>query len=161
MPITDHIDSLSGESTFGETCWSPLGHAFRIWVMLILLSFLSRALSFAKKNKIHLQSWRLCGVQGPISRLREYNYLRSIWAEAVGNESGARVLWRDNGEIEVFGISAINRILGCGGRSSDYFGRSLGGCRNCRACDGWDYQGISRQMDWVFIIELSQNIYHS
>jgi purine-nucleoside phosphorylase len=62
-------------------------------------------------NKIHLHRGVYAGVQGPnLETPAEYNYLRSIGADAVGMSTVPEVIVARQMGIEIFGISAITDL---------------------------------------------------
>jgi purine-nucleoside phosphorylase len=110
MMITDHIDLFPDNPLRGKHEES-FGPRFPDMSDAYSSELISRALGFAKRNKIHLHKGVYAGVPGPnLETPAEYKYLRSIGADAVGMSTVPEVLVARQMGIEVFGISAITDL---------------------------------------------------
>lgn len=110
MMITDHIDLFPDNPLRGKHEES-FGPRFPDMSDAYSSELISRALGFAKQNKIHLHRGVYAGVAGPnLETPAEYKYLRSIGADAVGMSTVPEVLVARQMGIEVFGISAITDL---------------------------------------------------
>ena len=110
MLITDHIDLFPENPLRGKHI-EAFGPRFPDMSDAYSSELLIRALGFAKMNKIHLHRGVYAGVQGPnLETPAEYNYLRSIGADAVGMSTVPEVIVARQMGIEIFGISAITDL---------------------------------------------------
>jgi purine-nucleoside phosphorylase len=110
MLITDHIDLFPENPLRGKHI-EAFGPRFPDMSDAYSSVLLNRALNFAKANNIYLHSGIYAGVQGPnLETPAEYNYLRSIGADAVGMSTVPEVIVARQMGIEVFGISAITDL---------------------------------------------------
>jgi len=110
MLITDHIDLFPENPLRGKHI-EAFGPRFPDMSDAYSSELISRALGFAKQNGIRLHRGVYAGVQGPnLETPAEYNYLRSIGADAVGMSTVPEVIVARQMGIEVFGISAITDL---------------------------------------------------
>ncbi len=110
MLITDHIDLFPENPLRGKHI-EAFGPRFPDMSDAYSSDLISRALGFAKQANIHLHKGVYAGVQGPnLETPAEYNYLRSIGADAVGMSTVPEVIVARQMGMEVFGISAITDL---------------------------------------------------
>lgn len=110
MVITDHIDLFPEKPLRGKHV-ADFGPRFPDMSDAYSSDLVSMALGFARKNSINLHRGVYAGVQGPnLETPAEYNYLRSIGADAVGMSTVPEVIVARQMGIEVFGISAITDL---------------------------------------------------
>jgi purine-nucleoside phosphorylase len=110
MVITDHID-LFPENPLRGKHEESFGPRFPDMSDAYSSDLISRALGFAKQNNINLHRGTYAGVQGPnLETPAEYNYIRSIGADAVGMSTVPEVIVARQMGMEVFGISAITDL---------------------------------------------------
>ncbi len=110
MVISDHIDLFPENPLRGKHI-EAFGPRFPDMSDAYSSELISRALGFAKHAGIQLHRGVYAGVQGPnLETPAEYNYLRSIGADAVGMSTVPEVIVARQMGIEVFGISAITDL---------------------------------------------------
>jgi purine-nucleoside phosphorylase len=110
MLITDHIDLFPENPLRGKHI-EAFGPRFPDMSSAYSSELISRALGIAKQHNIHLHKGVYAGVQGPnLETPAEYNYLRSIGADAVGMSTVPEVIVARQMGMHVFGISAITDL---------------------------------------------------
>lgn len=110
MIIRDHID-LFPENPLRGKHFEEFGPRFPDMSDAYSPNLLAIALGYAKAKNYRVHTGVYAGLQGPnLETPAEYNYIRTIGADAVGMSTVPEVIVARQMGIEVFGISAITDL---------------------------------------------------
>jgi purine-nucleoside phosphorylase len=110
MVINDHINLFPENPLRGQNL-DELGPRFPDMSEPYSAKLIQKALEIGEKNGIKLHTGVYAGVEGPnLETPAEYQYIRTIGADAVGMSTVPEVLVARHMGIEVFGISAITDL---------------------------------------------------
>ena len=110
MIITDHINLMPANPLIGEN-FDELGPRFPDMSEAYDKEIIRKALKIVSDNKLHARTGIYAGVTGPTFETpAEYNYIRTIGADAVGMSTVPEVIVARHMGLTCFAISVISDL---------------------------------------------------